>query len=80
MANAANCLNLVGDGDDADVLRAVEEAFGVKISAPEALRSETVGQLCAIVSSKLDITAGCGIAKHATASHSTIRHDQIPIV
>lgn len=56
MTNAANCLNLLGDGDDADMLRAIEDAFGVKISAPEALRCETVGQLFDIISSKLSIS------------------------
>jgi hypothetical protein len=56
MTKAANCLNLVGDGDDVDVLYAIEEAFGVKISDVEALRCETVGQLFDIVSSKLNIS------------------------
>ncbi|MBW7969862.1 acyl carrier protein [Bradyrhizobium sp. BR 10289] len=56
MTKAANCLNLVGDGDDVDVLYAVEEAFSVKISDAEALRCETVGQLFDIVSSKLNIS------------------------
>jgi hypothetical protein len=55
MTKAANCLNLVGDGDDVDVLYAIEEAFGVRISEAEALRCETVGQLFDIVSSKLNI-------------------------
>jgi hypothetical protein len=56
MTNAANCLDLVGDGDDVDVLYAVEEAFRVKISNAEALRCETVGQLFDIVSSKLNLS------------------------
>src|SRR5215472_708913 len=55
MTKAANCLNLVGDGDEIDVLYAIEEAFGVKISDAEARRCETVGQLFDIVSSKLNI-------------------------
>jgi hypothetical protein len=55
MTKTANCVNLVGDGDDVDVLYAIEKAFGVKISDAEALRSETVGQLFDIVCSKLNI-------------------------
>ena len=55
MTKAADCLNLVGDGDDVNVLYAIEEAFGVKISDAEALRCKTVGQLFDIVSSKLYI-------------------------
>jgi hypothetical protein len=53
MTKTANCLNLVGDGDDVDVLYAVEEAFAVRISDEEAIRCETVGDLFDIVSSKL---------------------------
>lgn len=56
MTEVANCLNLVGDGDDLDVLYALEDAFGIKISDAEAIRCETVGQLFGIVSSKLNIS------------------------
>jgi len=56
MNNAANCLNLVGDGDDIEVLHSIEEAFGVKISDEEAFGCETVGQLFDVVSSKLNIS------------------------
>jgi hypothetical protein len=56
MTKAANCLNLVGDGDDVDVVYAVERAFAIKISKAEAARCETVGALFDIVSSKLNVS------------------------
>ena len=56
MTKDSNCLNLVGDGDDIDVLRAIEEAFRIRISDQEAACCETFGQLFEVVSSKLDIT------------------------
>ena len=55
MTKADNCLNLAGDGDDVDVLYAIEAAFGIKLSDAEALRCATIGQLFDIVSSKLSI-------------------------
>jgi hypothetical protein len=55
MSKAANCLNLVGDGDDIDVLYAIEKTFGVKLSDAEAVHCETVGQLYDVVSSKLNM-------------------------
>lgn len=63
---AANCLNLVGDGDDVDVLVSVERAFAVKISDDEAKNCETVGDLFDLVVSKLPPShsqlAGCPTA------------------
>jgi hypothetical protein len=56
MINASNCLNLVGDGDELDVLRGVEKAFGVKISNAEAHRCETVGMLFDVICSHLKIS------------------------
>ncbi|MBY6242857.1 hypothetical protein [Methylosinus sp. Sm6] len=60
MTKAINCLNLDGD-DDVELLRAVEEAFGVKISDAEALRCETIGELFHIVSSKLNLSDARGL-------------------
>lgn len=60
MTKAINCLNLVGD-DDVDILLAVEEAFGVKISDAEARHCETVGQLFYIISSKLNVSEALGL-------------------
>jgi|ERR1700737_4707724 len=56
MTQDANCLNLVGDGDDVDARRAVEQAFAVKLSDSEAQRCETVGQLFDLVLSKLNVS------------------------
>ncbi len=56
MKKAVNCLNLTGDGDDIDVLVAVERAFNVKITHTEAERCTTVGQLCELVSTKIGAT------------------------
>lgn len=49
MSSVGNRLNLVGDGDDVDVLLSVEEAFGVKIADAEAEGCEKVGQLFNLV-------------------------------
>lgn len=38
-------LNLVGDGDDVDVIHGVERTFGIKLTDVEADRTRTVGQL-----------------------------------
>lgn len=60
MTSAVDSLNLVGD-DDLELLRAVEEAFGVGISDAEALHCETIGQLFHIVSSKLNLSEARGL-------------------
>lgn len=51
--SADNCFNLAGDGDDVDVLEAVERAFGVKISDAESEDCETFGQLFDVVWAKV---------------------------
>jgi hypothetical protein len=56
MMNASNCLNLVGDGDELDVLSGVQKAFGVEISNAEARRCETVGMLFDVICSKLKMS------------------------
>lgn len=43
---------MVGDGDDVDVVEAVESAFAIEISNEEAEGSETFGQLFDVVSAK----------------------------
>jgi hypothetical protein len=45
-------LNLVGDGDDLDVIFDVERAFGIKLSNGEAEKPVTVGQLYDLIESK----------------------------
>lgn len=40
-----DALNLVGDGDDVDIIHGVERTFGIKLTDVEADRTRTVGQL-----------------------------------
>lgn len=47
-----NTLNLVGDGDDLDVLYASERAFDVRFSDEEAERTRTVGQFYDLILGK----------------------------
>ena len=49
-----NTLNLVGDGDEIDLLEEVEAAFSVKIEAKEAEELLTVGDLQDVLLRKLD--------------------------
>jgi hypothetical protein len=51
-----NSFNLVGDGDDVEVIETVEEVFGVKIGNDEAERMRTFGDLLDCVERKLDLT------------------------
>lgn len=50
-------LDLVGDGDDLDVVRDVERAFGIRITDEEAEATLTVGQLFDLIQAK------CGSAR-----------------
>jgi hypothetical protein len=43
--NMKDTLNFVGDGDDVDVIHAVERTFGIKLTDAEAVQTRTVGQL-----------------------------------
>jgi hypothetical protein len=61
MTKASNCLNLVGDCDDVALICDVEKAFGIRISAEEALQLETVGQLFETISSKLTVSEARGL-------------------
>lgn len=55
-------LNLVGDGDDLDVIRDVESVFGIRITDREAEATLTVGQLYDLIQAKCpgaDRTQAC---------------------
>ncbi|SRR6266702_2990679 len=45
-------LNLVGDGDDVDVIRDVERTFGIKLTDAEAEQTRNVGQLYDLIELK----------------------------
>jgi hypothetical protein len=45
-------LNLVGDGDDVDVINDVERTFGIKLTDAEAEQTRTVGQLYDLIELK----------------------------
>ncbi|MBH5367540.1 acyl carrier protein [Bradyrhizobium glycinis] len=45
-------LNLVGDGDDVDVIHEVERTFGIKLTDAEAEQARTVGQLYDLIELK----------------------------
>lgn len=47
-----NCLHLVGDGDDVDVVRDVEREFQIRISDEEARATQTVGALHDLIEAK----------------------------
>jgi hypothetical protein len=47
--SATNTLNLVGDGDELDILDEVETAFGISIAETEAAAVRTVGDLFDLV-------------------------------
>lgn len=49
-------LNLVGDGDDVDVIHGVERTFGIKLTDVEADRTRTVGQLHDLIELKYSRT------------------------
>lgn len=53
MARNKNCLGLGGDGDETQLLKDVEQAFGVTITDAEAESCETIGQVYDLVSQKL---------------------------
>jgi hypothetical protein len=58
----ADSLNLVGDGDDIDVIRDVERAFGIQIADHEAEAIRTVGQLYDLIQARCpgaDRTQAC---------------------
>lgn len=78
MAKAENCFNLVGDGDDVDVIQTTEKVFGIGISSAEASRCETFGQFFEVVSSKLNTTGvptrGCPTALAFFRVRATLRH------
>jgi hypothetical protein len=48
----SNSIDLVGDGDELDILRDVERVFGIAISDSEAERTLTVGQLYDLIEQK----------------------------
>jgi hypothetical protein len=50
--NMKDTLNLFGDGDDVDVIYAVERTFGIKLTDAEAERTRTVGQLYDLIELK----------------------------
>lgn len=49
-----NTVNLVGDGDDVDVVKDTEKAFGIEITDEEAEAIHTVGGLHDLVCSKIE--------------------------
>ena len=54
MERSGNTLNLVGDGDEIDILEHIEAVFGVTFSDAEAVQCETVGTLYELLAAKLD--------------------------
>jgi len=50
--NMKDTLNFVGDGDDVDVIHAVERTFGIKLTDAEAVQTRTVGQLYDLIELK----------------------------
>jgi hypothetical protein len=61
-----NCIGLAGDGDDLDVVYAVEETFGIKLTKEEAESTRTVGQLYDLVEAKV----GADKAEHCLSQHA----------
>ena len=59
-------LNMVGDGDELDILHDVEKAFGIKIEDSEAESTITVGALYDLILAK------CGTAERTQACFSQI--------
>lgn len=53
-----NTLNLVGDGDDLDILYGIEDAFDVTIEDAEAQQLLTLGDLHQLLSKKLNADSG----------------------
>src|SRR5690348_12074284 len=50
--NMKDTLDLVGDGDELDVVVDVERTFGIKLTGEEAERTRTVGQLYDLIEVK----------------------------
>lgn len=53
MSATDNCFDLVGDGDDVDVVEAIEEVFDLEITDSEAVSCDTFGQLFDVVWDKI---------------------------
>lgn len=51
---AKNTVNMAGDGDDVDMLRDVERAFGIELASAEVESIYTVGDLYDLVCSRID--------------------------
>jgi len=63
MVNAlSNSLNLVGDGDEIDILEDIEGVFDVRFSDDEAERCETLGDVH-------DVLTACGRRASSGLSH-----------
>ena len=54
---AKNTVNMVGDGDDVDIVLDIEKTFGIQITEAEAEKIRTVGELYDLVCSKVDLEA-----------------------
>nr|WP_295468902.1 acyl carrier protein [Mesorhizobium sp.] len=52
---SASTLGLAGDGDELDMLEAVESSFGIRLDTQETERIETVGQLFDVVLAKTSV-------------------------
>jgi hypothetical protein len=66
MARNRNSFDLVGDGDDVDVVRATEQTFGIAITDVESERVITFGDLLDLVERKVAApAAGACLLRHA---------------